>query len=100
MSNAPLTIRHFEFLENLIQGRSLRRARIALASGLQQVNIEVFFVPRIERLAAEMLRQRMRSADDLAFFNRQICVAAALIAGNRVDLCTHRQLENFCDDVI
>ena len=69
LGDAPLSIRNLKFLQYLIQSRRFRRARIALASGLKQVKVKSLLVPRIERLAAEMGRERMGAADDLALFH-------------------------------
>ena len=57
--------------------------------------VETFFVPGVEGLAAEVRRDIHAPANDLAAFDRDVDLTAALVAGHGVEFCFESLVHKF-----
>ena len=71
------------------------QARIALGSALKNMPVKAFPMPTVEGLAAEVRRHVHLAANQLAAFNREVDLTAALIAGHADGPALNASIKSF-----
>ena len=80
--------------------RHVADARIALLRGLDDMTIEIFLVPTVERLAAEVGSDGHAAAKHFAFLHGDVDFTAAGVSYDRIDFHPEGVFEHFGDQVI
>ena len=82
-----------------MNGRHVRRSRVALAAGLHQDANEFILSPSVKRLARKKCRNAERAAHHLASLECQVLLGASLVTHHNIEFGSQCFFKEFGNEV-